>query len=349
MDGRIAAGESINAKGAIRHGTDTGKPAGARSEFGLAHFPVRFMLGPYIFVGEWCGFIPPQPWSNAPHAHSQMEFMFIPEGRGEMEINGARLPLGAGDVAVAMPGEVHRISSERGSPMALCYAGLYVRPASRVRYPTNLPPSPEQGPRMRAFLSGRARVRGESPPGFIGAVFEAIRTQAEAGGDGWVLIMETLARALVMRTARIFVPAVPAPVPWEPPGRWMNHGKTGKKPDPGGVISDLSSLIAMKGGHGFGVRDASHSMGMSSRTLQRLMRGSGYEFRHFKRDILMNVAAFRLITGGRTIRDIALEAGYAKQGKFTEAFRRAFGVTPVGYRCAVTGTRRRKRGKQAPL
>jgi AraC family transcriptional regulator len=52
----------------------------------------------------------------------------------------------------------------------------------------------------------------------------------------------------------------------------------------------------------------------------------------FRRRVLLERAAYRLITTRRTILDIAVEAGYGSHEAFTRAFARAYGVGPSRFR-----------------
>ena len=48
-------------------------------------------------------------------------------------------------------------------------------------------------------------------------------------------------------------------------------------------------------------------------------------------------AARRLIAQGRPLSDIAAQTGFADQAHLTRWFHRYYGITPGGYRIAVTG------------
>ena len=54
--------------------------------------------------------------------------------------------------------------------------------------------------------------------------------------------------------------------------------------------------------------------------------------RRFRRRILLERAAYRLLSTGRPVLDIAVEAGYGSQEAFTRAFARAYGVPPAQWR-----------------
>jgi len=52
----------------------------------------------------------------------------------------------------------------------------------------------------------------------------------------------------------------------------------------------------------------------------------------FRRRVLLERAAYRLLAPDRTVLDIAVEAGYSSQEAFTRAFARAYGTTPGRWR-----------------
>jgi AraC family transcriptional regulator len=54
----------------------------------------------------------------------------------------------------------------------------------------------------------------------------------------------------------------------------------------------------------------------------------------FRRRVLLERAAYRLVTRAAGILDIAVEAGYSSNEAFTRAFRRAYGVAPAAWRAA---------------
>lgn len=59
----------------------------------------------------------------------------------------------------------------------------------------------------------------------------------------------------------------------------------------------------------------------------------------FRRRILLERAAFRLVTGDASILEIAVEAGYSSHEAFTRAFARAYGVPPKQWRREPTRIR----------
>ncbi len=55
-----------------------------------------------------------------------------------------------------------------------------------------------------------------------------------------------------------------------------------------------------------------------------------------RRRVLLERAAFRLLTSDRTVLEIAVEAGYGSNEAFTRAFARAFGTSPARWRRSPT-------------
>jgi AraC family transcriptional regulator len=58
----------------------------------------------------------------------------------------------------------------------------------------------------------------------------------------------------------------------------------------------------------------------------------------FRRRVLLERSAYRLLTSGRSVLDVAVEAGYSSHEAFTRAFERAYGVPPSAWRAAPSRT-----------
>jgi AraC-like DNA-binding protein len=63
---------------------------------------------------------------------------------------------------------------------------------------------------------------------------------------------------------------------------------------------------------------------------------SGETPARLRRRILLERAAFRLVTTRATVLEVALEAGYSSNEAFTRAFRRAYGAAPATWRASPT-------------
>jgi len=61
---------------------------------------------------------------------------------------------------------------------------------------------------------------------------------------------------------------------------------------------------------------------------------SGESPARFRRRVLLERGAYRLVTSQKSVLDIAVEAGYSSNEAFTRAFRRAYGTPPSAWRAA---------------
>lgn len=67
----------------------------------------------------------------------------------------------------------------------------------------------------------------------------------------------------------------------------------------------------------------------------RIMSSAGGETpARFRRRVLLERAAYRLLTCDRTVLDVAVEAGYSSHEAFSRAFQRAYGLPPTAWRRA---------------
>ena len=86
-----------------------------------------------------------------------------------------------------------------------------------------------------------------------------------------------------------------------------------------------------------GVRgdDVAARLHLSRSHLDRVVAAAaGETAARFRRRVLLERAAFRLLTTGAGVLDVAIEAGYGSHEAFTRAFRRAYGAGPRAWRRA---------------
>jgi AraC family transcriptional regulator len=85
--------------------------------------------------------------------------------------------------------------------------------------------------------------------------------------------------------------------------------------------------------------DIASRLYLSRYHLDRIISSVAGEPPHrFRRRILLERAAYRLLTTRRTILDVAVEAGYGSHEAFTRAFTRAYGIGPGQWRARPTRT-----------
>jgi AraC-like DNA-binding protein len=82
-------------------------------------------------------------------------------------------------------------------------------------------------------------------------------------------------------------------------------------------------------------QDLADTVFMSRSHLDRVLKAaSGETAAAFRRRLRLERAAYGLLDRGRTILDLAVEAGYSSHEAFTRAFQRAYGVGPAAWRDA---------------
>ena len=89
---------------------------------GPEHVVSRWFPGTYIVQGGLS--FHAVGWRTHPegeHIHSDHEVFVIMQGRGEIEIDGRREPLHAGEVLLIEPGEEHHIVGDPEYPIVNCW------------------------------------------------------------------------------------------------------------------------------------------------------------------------------------------------------------------------------------
>jgi AraC-like DNA-binding protein len=99
----------------------------------------------------------------------------------------------------------------------------------------------------------------------------------------------------------------------------------------------VESLASQLDDHEATGDDLAARMYLSRSHFDRLVgAASGESPGRFRRRVLLERAAFRLLTSDSGVLDIAVEAGYSSHEAFTRAFSRAYGAAPSSWRGAPT-------------
>jgi len=97
-----------------------------------------------------------------------------------------------------------------------------------------------------------------------------------------------------------------------------------------GFVDSLASLLDDHTARG---QDLAARLYLSRFHFDRIVRAvSGESPAQFRRRILLERSAYRLVTSDRGVLDIAIEAGYSSHEAFTRAFQRAHGAPPSAWR-----------------
>jgi AraC family transcriptional regulator len=100
-------------------------------------------------------------------------------------------------------------------------------------------------------------------------------------------------------------------------------------------VAFVDSLTANLDNHDCRSADLAARMHLSRFHFDRVVSSvSGEAPARFRRRVLLERAAYRLVTCERNVLEIAVEAGYSSHEAFTRAFQRAYGVPPTAWRAA---------------
>jgi quercetin dioxygenase-like cupin family protein len=95
---------------------------------GEGHIFAGLVPGRFLYNGGLGFKRPGQRMHPEFHTHEEAEVFLILQGRGELEINGTRHAVAAGDVLVVEPGEDHHLISSRDRPIVNVWLHAGPRP-----------------------------------------------------------------------------------------------------------------------------------------------------------------------------------------------------------------------------
>ena len=80
------------------------------------------------------------------------------------------------------------------------------------------------------------------------------------------------------------------------------------------------------------LRRIARQLGISSRSLQRHLAGTGTSYSELVAEVRLDTACHLLVQSNESISDIALRLGYAGASSFSRIFMRLMKIQPVAYR-----------------
>ena len=312
--------------------------AAAARKFVVSYPPFETTIGHYVIRPVWWGRVPPQAWSVGDHVHATLvELSSVSEGRGVIEIQGRRHDLRSGNRIVVFPGEFHRLSSLPGGTMGLHFLLCYVELRNAALNEVEETERGEIHRLMHAFLNCHDRVRPDRGGHELGRLFAAIQGQLETRPPGWREACRALLRLLVLGTARLFA---------DPDGRsglplaraaWRRIEPAGARESAAELMDRVSDHIAKHLQDQPKVAEVARALGVSLRTLQRLIESEGTTFRGLLSRTQIFAAKYLLVSTDLPVKDIATRAGYEDASHFSAIFRRQFGLVPNAYRALRSG------------
>ncbi|HEY0620127.1 MAG TPA: AraC family transcriptional regulator [Kribbella sp.] len=252
----------------------------------------------------------PEYWRNYWHSHSFHEVCLAYAGAGRFNSGTTQYDVGAGDVFLARPGDVHEIESSRSEPLGIAFWGFTFRPVS--------------GGSGSGWWSGLTRADGPVMSRRLGglpAAIAALAAEAAAPRSGYRESLASFGAALVLDTARAFAQDEDLSV--DPIVR-----------DRGPVVVDAMQrhLLDNLARH-VTVREVAAAVHLSERHAERLFRqGTGASMMSTLRRLRLELAAQLLLDPAATVTEVARACGYSDVRPFSTAFRRHHGKPPTAFR-----------------
>lgn len=301
------------------------------------HFDAAFPYNTYL-----CSI--PLDFMQVPlHWHDEIEFIYIKKGRGVISVDFTAYEVGAADIVLILPGQLHAINRADGAAME--YENIIFHP--------NLLESAGADECFRRFLQPIFSMQlacptilraGDAPPcpGAPTGMKNDPRGQlAKAGreADG----LYAAVRACLDENDRIcmhFPPGYPLAIKSNLFSLFFavyaaGDGKIRAVPA-GKNIEKLKSVIKyveLNYASPISVEQAAGLVGFSkSHFMKYFKQAMGVPFTAYLNDYRLTMAARLLLQSDDTVLSVASEVGFDNLSYFNRAFKRMFGMTPTQYR-----------------
>lgn len=258
------------------------------------------------------GFYEPVYWRNFAHTHSFLEVCLAYAGQGSFTVDGVDHPVGAGDVFIARPGDVHEIVSSRSAPLGIAFWGFTLVPSTAAATSRN------------GWWSGLIRPDRPSVSTTLGtlpALVAGLAAEAASPRSGYQKQLEALGQALVVETARAFAADEDLAVEAVPTDRATT------------TAAAMERYLADNLQRPISVRDVAAVVHLSTRHAARLFtRQTGTSLMAALRRLRLERAAHLLLETQEPVGEVARACGYPQPRPFITAFRRRYGQPPGAFR-----------------
>ncbi|MEU7177993.1 helix-turn-helix domain-containing protein [Streptomyces celluloflavus] len=264
------------------------------------------------------GFYATSPWRNYWHRHSFYEVCLAYSGAGRFSIGAEHHDVGAGDVFLARPGDVHEIESSHMDPLGIAFWGFALRAGKDG-----------PGPGERGWWSGLTDTTRPTVSRRIGSLASLVTVLGEHAApvrSGYESVLSGLGAALVVDTARAFAA--------EDDLCTRSPAATRLSP----AVVAMQRYLADNLSRPMTVRDVAAAVHLSARHAERLFRHeTGGSLMATLRRMRLDLGAALLLDAGTSVTEVAQACGYANVRAFSTAFRRLYGHSPLAHR-ALEGT-----------
>jgi AraC-like DNA-binding protein len=247
------------------------------------------------------------------HAHDCLSVIMLTSGRKSYSIEGRRLPVHAGQIAIANPGEVHGCEYVGGQ--AWSHRTWYVSPQLLARV------SAEAGLKRPAEI-GHAVLDSAAHHAQLVQAHAAAQAQGDGANE---LDREAAALAALMCLLTHFGSERPAAV----------DSRSRGLRDPRSRVRRCTELINERWRERLDLAMLAHEAGVSAhhviRNFQQVLHLTPGEY-------LRSVRLARgkqLIAQGQPLAEVALSTGFSDQSHFSRTFKRVHGFTPSAFAAAA--------------
>ncbi|MFP5213513.1 MAG: AraC family ligand binding domain-containing protein [Acidobacteriota bacterium] len=241
------------------------------------------------------------------HAHDTFSVGLVEEGWSSFFCRGANHSIGAGEIAVIPPGEIHSCNPRSGTEWT--YRMFYID-ADWLRHAASEV--------LGVGLAGLPRFSTCTVrDGYLAEQLRHLHRLVESGADR----LEKECAMVSSATALLL-------------GHGDDRPRRSEAPREPKAVKLVKDYIEANYAETISLKDLSDLTGLSAYHLLRVFRASaGVPPHAYLVQKRLNKAR-EMLSKGRPIVDVALEIGFSDQSHFTRAFKGAAGITPRGYRMA---------------
>jgi AraC family L-rhamnose operon transcriptional activator RhaR len=290
----------------------------------LSQLPLALRLGSYRAEFMYWGVLGGKWWRNHPHAHSFFEICYAYSGRGTFRMLDQSYIVGAGDLFIAKPGELHEIVSSRSHPLGICFWAYTLVP---VPSQTMTEADHSIDALMHAFSVSRRCVCAGGA--MSAAILHLLAQEMADQLPGYTRAVNGLAAKLLLDTARA---ATDGALPAEPIDS-LPHNEVEA------VVQIAARYLRDNLSRPVSVRDVAAQVHLSERHISRLFqRVMGTSILDYLTRARVDTASQLLLDREMSVKQVARAVGYPDAHYFSTLFGRKTGLTPGEFR-STGGTR----------
>lgn len=258
------------------------------------------------------GFYRPEVWRNYWHTHSFYEVCLAYAGGGSFQVGDRSVPISAGTVFLARPGELHQIIADPAAPLGIAFWGF------------TLVPGRSATPGRPGWWNGLTRTDRPIVSEQVGRLPELITGLAdelEHPRSGQQATLQSLGSMLVIETARAFA------------GDHELTISTTAEDRPTVMVAVMERYLLDNLALPISVRDVAAEVHLSARHAERLYSAqTGDSLMGALRRFRLERAARLLLDGEQSVTEIGRICGYPQPRPFITAFGRQYGQPPRTFR-----------------